>query len=117
MKPRDSMVVIEEEEETLEQPTNDSQPKNIITPSTQTQTYTTSIEQPQAPKLPPYPERLAIEKPIVLPEFDLKSELQNVCVKIPLLQSIKDFPFTQKLSGNYALRNMEENEKNPPLLT
>jgi hypothetical protein len=74
VKPRDSTVVIEEEE-THEQPTNGNQPKNIVTPSILTQTSTTPIEQPQAPKLPPYPERLAIEKPIVLPEFDLEIEL------------------------------------------
>ena len=31
----------------------------------------------QAPKNPPYLERLAIEKPIVVPEFNLKAELKN----------------------------------------
>jgi hypothetical protein len=80
----------------LEQPTNDNQPRNIVTPSTQTQTYTTPTKKSQAPKLPPYPERLAIEKPIVLPEFDLEAELRNVCVKIPLLQAIKDIPIYAK---------------------
>ena len=34
----------------------------------------------QAPKNPPYPERLAIEKPVVAPEFNLEAELKNLCI-------------------------------------
>jgi hypothetical protein len=104
VKPRDSTVVIEEEEETPEQPINDDQPRNIVTPSILTQTSTTPTEQPQAPKLPPYPERLAIENPIVLPEFDLEAELQNVCVKIPLLQAIKDIPIYAKTVRDLCIK-------------
>ena len=44
---------------------------------------------------PPYPERLAIEKPI-MPESDLEVQLRNLCVKIPLLQAIKDIPILAK---------------------
>jgi hypothetical protein len=33
-----------------------------------------------------------LEKPIVHPEFDLVSELRNVCIKVPLLQAIKYIP-------------------------
>ena len=58
---------------------------------------TTSRNQPiiqtgqlQTPKTPPYPERLAMENPIVSPEFNLEAELKNICVWIPLLQAIKD---------------------------
>jgi len=39
MKSRDSTVIIEEEEETLEQSINDDQPRNIVTPSILTQTF------------------------------------------------------------------------------
>ena len=39
----------------------------------------------QAPKTPPYPERLAIEKLVVSPKFNLEVELKNICVQIPLL--------------------------------
>ena len=40
-------------------------------------------------KTAPFPERLAIEKPIIHPEYDIMNELKNVCIKIPLLQAIK----------------------------
>jgi hypothetical protein len=34
---------------------------------------------------PPFPERLMIEKPIVYTNFDIVGELNNICLKIPLL--------------------------------
>jgi hypothetical protein len=46
--------------------------------------------------MPPFPERLLIEKSIVQSEFDIMTELRNVCVKIPLLQEIKDVPIYAK---------------------
>jgi hypothetical protein len=46
---------------------------------------------------PPYPERLSLEKPCTQPEFDFLGELKNVCVKIPLFQSIKDVPIYSKV--------------------
>jgi hypothetical protein len=117
LKPRDSMVVIEEEiegEETPEQSTNDDQPRKIVTPSILTQTPTTPhTEQPQAPKLPPYPERLAIENPIILPEFDLEAELRNVCVKIPLLQAIKDIPIYAKTIRDLCIKKPGRKRKDP----
>jgi len=33
---------------------------------------------------------------ISLPDFDVLNELTNVCVKIPLLQAIKDIPIYTK---------------------
>ena len=48
-------------------------------------------------KAPPYPERLVIEKPTTWPEFDILNELKNICVKIPLLQAIKDIPIYSKV--------------------
>ena len=51
------------------------------------------------PQTPPFPERLVKEKfSISLLEFDVLDELTNVCVKIPLLQAIKDIPiYTKKI--------------------
>ena len=45
---------------------------------------------------PPYPKRLAIEKLVVSPEFNLEVELKNISVQIPLLQVIKDIPIYAK---------------------
>ena len=36
----------------------------------------------QAPKTPPYPETLAIEKHVVSRKFNLEDELKNLCVSI-----------------------------------
>ena len=45
---------------------------------------------------PPFPERLKIdervEKQILLCDYDMLDELKNVCIKIPLLQAIKEIP-------------------------
>jgi hypothetical protein len=46
--------------------------------------------QTQVPLTPPFLERFLIEKPIAQSEFDIMNELKNACVKIPLLQEIKD---------------------------
>jgi hypothetical protein len=47
------------------------------------------LEIPQSSSLPPYPDRLILEKPIVHPEFDLVFELRNIFIKFSLLQDIK----------------------------
>ena len=49
-------------------------------------------EPTQERRIPPFPERLAIEKPLIHLAYDILNELKNVCVKIPLLQAIKDIP-------------------------
>jgi hypothetical protein len=46
--------------------------------------------------MPPFPERLLIEKLIIQSEFDIMIELRNVCVKIPLIQAIKYVPIYAK---------------------
>ena len=51
----------------------------------------------QEQSIPPFSERLAIEKPVVHPEYDIMNELKNNCVKIPLLQAIKDIPIYRKV--------------------
>jgi hypothetical protein len=51
----------------------------------------------QITKVPPYPYRLVNEKPTTRPEFDILNELKNICVKIPLLQAIKDITIYSKV--------------------
>jgi hypothetical protein len=51
----------------------------------------------QIMKAPPYQERLVIEKPTIRLEFDILNELNNICVKIPFLQAIKDIPIYNKV--------------------
>lgn len=46
----------------------------------------------QEPWVPPYLERLYLEKQISHPEFDLQGELTNMCVGISLFQEINDIP-------------------------
>ena len=42
-------------------------------------------EQLKFNRVPPYPERLDLEKLVVPPEYNIETELKNMCVKIPLL--------------------------------
>ena len=51
----------------------------------------------QGKKVPPFPERLVIEKPVVHLEYNILNELKNICIKIPLLQVIKDIPIYSKV--------------------
>ena len=59
------------------------------------------IEQPSISiSRPPFPERLIIdkgvEKQIILPDYDMLDELKNVCIKICLLQTIKEILIFEK---------------------
>ena len=55
--------------------------------------HTHPLQEPtQEQRVPPYPERLVIEKPVVHPEYNILNELKNICIKVPLLQAIKDIP-------------------------
>ena len=67
--------------------------EDIIIPKNQ-EPKISKNEPSQITKAPPYPERLVIHKPTTWPEFDILSELKNICVKIPLLQAIKDTQMT-----------------------
>ena len=51
----------------------------------------------QEQRVPLFLERLVIEKHVVHPEYDILNELKNICVKIPLLQAIKDIPIYSKV--------------------
>ena len=58
------------------------------------------VEQPTSSAIPPFPERLQIdkgvEKQIWLPDYSFLDELKNVCIKIPLLTTIKEIPILAK---------------------
>ena len=40
--------------------------------------------------VPPFPERLSFQQPELPSEHDLLDELKNICIKIPLLQAIRN---------------------------
>jgi hypothetical protein len=56
----------------------------------------------------PFPERLKIdkgvEKQILLPDYDMLDELKNVCIKIPLLQAIKEIPIFAKTIRELSIK-------------
>jgi hypothetical protein len=62
----------------------------------------------------PYPKILAIEKPTIRPEFDILNELKNICVKIPLLQAIKDIPIYNKVIKELFIKKPGRKQKDPP---
>ena len=66
------------------------------------------------PRTPPFPERLVKEKiSVSLPEFDVLDELTNVCVKISLLQAIKDIPIYTKAIKELCLNKTGIRKKDP----
>ena len=93
-RPKSSVIVREENEEEEEDPDevmNDGilYDENI----SKIPMHTHPQQEPtQEQRIPPFPERLAVEKPVIHPEYDILNELKNVCVEIPLLQAIKDIP-------------------------
>jgi len=59
---------------------------------------------------------LVIEKPTTQPEFDILNELKNICVKILLLQSIKDIPIYSKVVKELCIKKPGRKQKDPPTL-
>jgi len=57
---------------------------------------------------PPYPERLTLSKSSPQAEFDLLGELQNLFVKIPLLQAMKDAPIYAKTLREYCSKKSKD---------
>jgi hypothetical protein len=92
------LVVIQEEdeEETIKQTTDDTRWEDVIITKDQ-EPKISQNEPSQITKAPPYAEILVIEIPTTRPEFDILNELKNICVKIPLLQAIKDIPIYSKV--------------------
>ena len=67
----------------------------------------------QEQRVPPFLEILVIEKPVVHPEYDILNELKNICVKIPLLQAIKDIPIYSKVIKEICIKHLGKKKKRP----
>jgi hypothetical protein len=101
---RSSIIIQKEEvEETTKQPTDDTRWEDVIIPKDQ-EPKLPQNEPSQITKAPPYPDRLVIEKPTTRPEFDILNELKIMCVKIPLLKSIKDIPIYSKVVKELCIK-------------
>jgi hypothetical protein len=47
---------------------------------------------------------------------DIEDELRNVCIKIPLLQAIKDIPIYAKIIRDIFIKKPRRKKKEPPLI-
>lgn len=74
------------------------------------------MKQTLKPKDTPYLERLAIEKSIRRVEFNIESQLQKLCAKIPLLQAIRDIPMYAKIVKELCLKKPRRKKKEPPTI-
>jgi hypothetical protein len=63
-----------------------------------------SVQVPQKINLPPYPKRLLVRKLDPPLHKDIEDELRNVCIKIPLLQAIKDIPIYSKIIRDLCIK-------------
>ena len=95
---------------------------SLPNPNLQEKESTPIVEQPSSSTTPPFPERLQIdkgvEKQIWLPNYSFLDELKNVCIKIPLLQAIKEIPILAKTIKELSLkrpgRKPRDTMKDPP---
>lgn len=109
-----SPITIEEEQETNPNPRIEDNVLNkdnipILTEQPQK-------EQSEVTRTPPYPERLALEKPIVPSEYNIETKLENLCVKIPLMQAIRDTPIYAKTVRDLCLKKVGRKKKDPPTI-
>jgi hypothetical protein len=65
---------------------------------------------------PPYPERLLIKKSEEPLGYNLENELRNICVKITLLQAIKDIPISAKIVRDICIKKLGRKRKEPPVI-
>ena len=70
----------------------------------------------QEQRVPPFPERLVIEKTVVHPEYNILNELKNICIKIPLLQDIKDIPIYSNVIQKLCIKYLGKKEKDPLII-
>jgi len=47
---------------------------------------------------------------------NLETELRNICVKIPLLQDIKDIPIYAKIVRDICIKSPGRKRKEPPIM-
>jgi hypothetical protein len=62
---------------------------------------------------PPFPERLALTKMPEPPAFNLLGELQNLYVKIPLLQALRDVPIYARTMRDICVKKPGRKTKDP----
>jgi hypothetical protein len=74
-----------------------------------------SVQVPQQINLPSYPEILLVKKLDPPLDRDIEDELRNVCIKISLLQAIKDIPIYAKIIRDICIKNLGRKKKEPPL--
>ena len=67
----------------------------------------------QEQRIPPFPKRLVIERPIVHPEHNILNELKNIYIKIPLLQAIKYIPIYSKVIKELCIKRPGKKQKDP----
>lgn len=61
----------------------------------------------------PFPKRLALTKTPEPPAFNLLGELQNLYIKIPLLQALRDVPIYAKNMRDICVKKPGRNTKDP----
>eukprot|EP00253_Pinus_taeda_P025515 PITA_25515 len=66
--------------------------------------------------IPPFPERLTVTTQPNLEETELLGELKQLCVKIPLLQAIKDVPIYNKLIKEKCFRHPGRRKRDAPTI-
>ena len=67
----------------------------------------------QEQRVPPFPEILVIEKPVVHPEYDILNELKNIYVKIHLLKYIKEKPIYSNVIKELCIKLSGKKQKDP----
>jgi len=72
------------------------------------------IHDPTTTSSPPFLEFLIIPRPIQYLDFDILGELQNLYIKIPLLQAIQDIPIICKDYQRAMYKETEEENKKKP---
>jgi hypothetical protein len=113
---QNSSVIIQEneEEELPTQPEINTNKKSPLQTQNQScSSLKSNIQEVQTPQSnqPPFPERLQIEKSITPLEFDFVAELKNICVKIPLLQALKDIPIYTKTIRDLCIKKPRKTKK------
>ena len=85
-KPKSSVIICEEneEEEDPNEIMNDAILQDEDISNIPVHTHPQQ-EATQEQRIPPFLERLVIEKLVVHPEYDIMNELKNICVEITLL--------------------------------
>ena len=67
----------------------------------------------QEQRIPPFPARLVIEKPVVHSEYDILNELKHFCAKILLFQAIKYIPIYSKVIKELCIKRPGKIQKDP----